>query len=202
MATPGKQARDAYDDDLPMREALQTYFQANGFAQDGGYAAKFVRVQIGPLAFFVPNTKARQRLLPFHDVHHVVTGYRTTPVGEAEIGAWELASGCSQFRTAWFLNGMAFSLGCVLDPGAVQRAWARGRRTRNAYLLNYQSDLIDKPVAQVKRELGTHEPDPPLTPEDRATFRKAALVFLGACGVPAVLAYAAPPALLLWWWLA
>jgi NADPH:quinone reductase-like Zn-dependent oxidoreductase len=31
-----------------------------------------------------------------HDIHHVLTGYDTTWRGKAEIGAWEIASGCGR----------------------------------------------------------------------------------------------------------
>jgi hypothetical protein len=56
--------------DVTLREARARYFQANGIDDDA---------------------------LPPHDLHHVATGFDTTLVGEAEIGAWELASGCRHY---------------------------------------------------------------------------------------------------------
>jgi len=35
--------------------------------------------------------------LPWHDLHHVATGYKTGLIGEAEISAYELRSGCRSF---------------------------------------------------------------------------------------------------------
>lgn len=66
-------------------EARARYFAANGF-DERGYAARWVRLQAGPIPIYFPNTRARVRSVRVHDVHHVVTGYATTWTGEAEIG--------------------------------------------------------------------------------------------------------------------
>lgn len=68
-------------------------------------------------------------MLP-HDLHHVATGYGTTLVGEAEIGAWELASGCRHYYVAWILNLGAVVTGLFLAPRRVVRAFQRGWRQR------------------------------------------------------------------------
>ena len=80
--------RSTYDDALSLREARATYFRDNAFGDDGGYGKKWVHVQLGPLPFAFPNTPARVRAVKYHDLHHVVTGYPTDVVGEAEIGFW------------------------------------------------------------------------------------------------------------------
>ena len=36
--------------------------------------------------------------LPWHDLHHVATGYGTGLIGEAEISAYELRAGCGSER--------------------------------------------------------------------------------------------------------
>ena len=46
-----------------------------------------------------PNTDSRKRAVPLHDLHHILTGYKTDWMGEAEIGAWELRAGCNSFIT-------------------------------------------------------------------------------------------------------
>ena len=66
-----------------------------------------MRLQAGPIPLFIPNTRSRVRAVRVHDVHHVVTGYATTFAGEAEIGAWEIASGCADHGAAWVLNILA-----------------------------------------------------------------------------------------------
>jgi hypothetical protein len=74
-----------------LREARARYFLQNGIDEDGGYARKWVRIKLGPVPVWFPNTTGRRAALLPHDLHHVATGYGTTLVGEAEIGAWELA---------------------------------------------------------------------------------------------------------------
>ena len=77
-----------------LREARAQYFRDNGLDADGGYDRGWARVKIGPVPILAPNTAGRRAALLPHDLHHVATGYDTTLVGEAEIGAWELGSGC------------------------------------------------------------------------------------------------------------
>ena len=97
-----------YPSELTLREALATYFRSNGVPPGGGYDDKWVviRARSIPIAAF-PNTAERVRALRLHDLHHVLTGYDTDLAGEAEIGAWEIASGCRDFWAAWVLNGLA-----------------------------------------------------------------------------------------------
>jgi len=91
-----------YDDAMSMGAARQRYFDANGF--DGAYAERWVKLKAGPIAFYFPNAEGRRRAVKFHDLHHIATGYQTDWTGEAEISAWEIASGCGRFGWAWFLN--------------------------------------------------------------------------------------------------
>ena len=51
-----------------------------------------LRIGRVPVAAF-PNGAARVRAVRLHDLHHVATGYATSWVGEAEIGAWEREAG-------------------------------------------------------------------------------------------------------------
>lgn len=65
-----------YAEALTIRDARAQYFAENGFG-DGGYTAKWVKLQAGPIPLFFPNTASRVRAVRFHDLHHVVTGYDT-----------------------------------------------------------------------------------------------------------------------------
>jgi hypothetical protein len=71
--------------------------------------ARWVKLQAGPIPLYLLNTKARVAAVRFHDIHHVVTAYNTTWTGEAEIGAWEIASGCAYHYAAWLLNLQAMA---------------------------------------------------------------------------------------------
>ena len=160
-----------YDDALSLREARGRYFEDNAFGEDGGYAAKWVKLQLGPLPFAFPNSAARVRAVRYHDLHHVVTGYGTDLVGEAEIGAWEIASGCAGFVAAWVLNLYALALGFLAgNPGAVWRAFLRGRRTRNLYRDDFSEALLDARLGAVRARLGLETETPVATIADRVTF--------------------------------
>src|SRR5947209_20636156 len=86
-----------------LQEARDLYFAANGFTLQDYVAATFTIGFLGLTVKF-PNLAERRRVVPFHDLHHVLTGYPTNWVGEAEIGVWELRAGCNSW-VAYFLNG-------------------------------------------------------------------------------------------------
>ncbi len=113
---------------LTVGEARSRYFAEAGFPSDGGYAAKFVQLaKLGPIPLGFPNSDARRKAVVMHDLHHVATGYKTDWTGEAEISAWEIASGCGRLWFAWYINLLGMTLGWVVNPGATWRAWVRGR---------------------------------------------------------------------------
>ncbi|HJQ38434.1 MAG TPA: hypothetical protein VKB93_14950 [Thermoanaerobaculia bacterium] len=141
-----------YDPNLTLRAARQLYFDANGF-KDGGYAEKWVKLKAGPFTFGFPNIEARVRSVKLHDLHHVLTEYDTTWRGEAEIGAWELASGCADHWPAWVLNLGAVSIGVLLCPRLTWRAWQRGRRSRNLYRETFDEALLEKTVGELRARM-------------------------------------------------
>ena len=136
------------------REARAQYFRENGIDEDGGYAQKWVRIKLGPVPILFPNTTGRRAALLQHDLHHVATGYDTTLVGEAEIGAWELASGCRDYYAAWILNLGAVVTGLVLAPRQVVRAFQLGRHCTNLYHLGVDADWPDETVSGLRQRLG------------------------------------------------
>jgi hypothetical protein len=165
--------RALYDDALTLRDARALYFERNGFPADGGYTAKWVKLALGPLRFGFPNTPGRVRAVRFHDLHHVVTDYATNWVGEAEIGAWEVASSCAGHLAAWVLNLYALAIGLWIAPRATWRAFARGRRTRNLYRRSWDEALLARRVGELRRELGLGAAEraaPPLAARDRFAF--------------------------------
>ena len=137
-----------------VRDARARYFAENGFG-DGGYDERFVVLRAAgvPVAVF-PNTKQRVRSVRIHDVHNVRTEYATSWTGEAEIAAWELASGCGDHWAAWLLNLGAALIGLAIAPRALWRAARRGWRSRNLYRDEWSDALLDRTVAELRRELG------------------------------------------------
>ena len=154
---------------VTVREARARYFAENGF-DERGYADRWVRLQAGPVPIYFPNTAARVRSIRVHDVHHVVTGYATTWTGEAEIGAWEIASGCADHAAAWVLNLMAMPIGLAIAPAATFRAFGRGRHSANLYRRVIDDALLDRPVAALAHELHLNESAGRTTPGDVAAF--------------------------------
>lgn len=140
------------DDQITLREALGQHRVENGFAPDGGLNDRWTFVRFGPIPICIWNTPARKRAAPYHDLNHVVSGYGNDAVGEAEIGAWELASGCKRYLAAWVLNWSALLLG-LRSPRRVFAAFVRGRRTRNLYDADVDR-LLGTPLQAVRCELG------------------------------------------------
>jgi len=142
-----------YPDAAALIDARTRYFVDNGFPSDGGYSARWVKIQLGPVPFFIFNSAGRVRAVRYHDLHHVLTEYDTSLVGEAEIGAWELGSGCKGYLAAWFLNSAAVSIGLILAPRRVLSAFARGRRSENLYGHEYGEALLNCSVGDLRRQL-------------------------------------------------
>jgi len=172
-----------YAADQSLRDARGRYFDANGFGASGGYDAKWVKLAFGPLRFAIPNTEGRVRAVRYHDLHHVVSGYDTDWTGEAEIGAWEIATGCRDLVAAWVLNLYAMWVGLWIAPRTVWRAFLRGRHTRNLYAEPFGDALLDESVGAMRRRLALDAPLPAPTAGDR-------LRFAGWCAVAALLALA------------
>ncbi len=153
-----------------MYEARQRYFEANGF--DGTYSERWVKLKAGPITFGFPNAAGRVRAVKLHDLHHVVTGYDTTWTGEAEIGAWELASGCARFFWAWQLNLSALAIGLAIAPRRVVRAFMRGRQTGNLYRADgeLREATLRRAVGEVRRKLGLDRRESPPRLWDAVVF--------------------------------
>jgi hypothetical protein len=158
-----------YDDALTMRDARRLYFDANGFGE-GGYDAKWVTVKMGPIPFAFPNSPQRVRSVRLHDMHHVVTDYATDWTGEAEIGAWEIASNCRDHYAAWLLNLFAMGIGLGIAPRAVWRAFVRGRRSGNLYERDFDETMLEEKVGALRTRLGLERAEATASASDVAAF--------------------------------
>ena len=157
---------EAMSSSLTLATARSQYWAANGFGDDGGDSLEWVPLKLWKWTIKIPNTEGRRRAVRLHDLHHIVTGYRTDLTGEAEIAAWELASGCFRWPAALVLNAFALVLGLVIAPRRVLRAWARGRQTKNLYSYDGVEALLPRTVGAVQRELGLEAPAPPMRARD------------------------------------
>lgn len=138
---------------MRVSEARARYLAENGFST-AAYTARWATLKLGPIPLAFPNTRSRQAAIPMHDLHHVATGYATTPLGEAEIGAWELGGGCGPYPAAWILNAFAALVGLAIAPRRIARAFRAGRRSKNLYQRGWSNHLLDLELTELRALLG------------------------------------------------
>ncbi|PYJ22213.1 MAG: hypothetical protein DME99_06105 [Verrucomicrobia bacterium] len=144
-----------YSDDLSLLEARNLFFCDAKLGPDGGYRDRWVRVEAKPIPFYFPNWPARVAAARLHDFHHIAAEYETDWPGEAEIAAWEIASGCARYHAAWILNFGAFGAGLIVAPRRLFRAFLRGRDAKtNLYKSGFdESRLNDITVGMLRDQL-------------------------------------------------
>lgn len=129
--------------DKTPQEVLHQFYSDNNLGNDGGQKSQSVKIELTKrFHFYFPNFDARRKAVIKHDIHHLLTGYSTTLIGESEISAWEIASGCKKYWFAFFIDTSGFMMGLPLNFLRVLKAFSRGRRTRNLY-----DDLISTEAA-------------------------------------------------------
>ncbi len=140
-------------DELTVVEALNEYLKLAGVDPKATYKEKWSRIEVGPLFFYIPNTKTRQKLLKIHDLHHVATGYLPNMKGEAQISAWEIAQrgwGFSPFIWAIIIFGVA--MGAVICPADTLKAYKLGRRSRNLFRED-PTKFMNMTVGELRRSM-------------------------------------------------
>lgn len=95
--------------------------------------ASFEWIRLGPLPVPIPNPPSRRRALRIHDLHHLVTGYRTDLRGEAQVSAWECGAGLHNEPVAWVFCPSGTLGGMLRRPRSTVAAYARGRRSRSLF---------------------------------------------------------------------
>jgi hypothetical protein len=120
--------------DKTLREMLPDFYKQYNLGAEGGNNSSSVKIEITKnFALYIPNFAARKKAVLKHDIHHIVTNYPSTFIGETEIGAWEIASGCKSYWVAWMLDMSGMMTGILFNFLGVLKAFARGRRTKNLY---------------------------------------------------------------------
>lgn len=130
------------------------------------------------------------RVVKLHDLHHVLTEYDTSWTGEAEIGAWEIASGCGRHYPAWLLNLGAFAIGLIITPRKTYRAFVRGRHSANLYPTVFREELLDQHVGKMRDELSIRSETPPASVADRRMFVFWSIIAVAASLAPYAIALA------------
>lgn len=142
-----------YDDDMTIAEALELYFERSGFGRET-YTDRWVRLPIGRFTLVLPNVGPRKKVVPLHDVDHVITEYATDWSGEFQITGYELGKGLGKYWFGWIIDLQGIWPALLLHPRKTLRAFARGRRSGCLYTeLDYDDDLMRMTVGEVRSRL-------------------------------------------------
>ena len=131
-----------YSSRQTIKEALTIFFEKYQLGPDGGMSDRWVKLRFGKFYIPFPNTDSRRKALMFHDIHHIATGYQSNWKGEAEIGAWEVSTGCGSYTAAWVLDLGVLALGLLVFPKATYKAFVKGQRTRSFYKNSYTREQL------------------------------------------------------------
>ena len=180
---------DEYDPGLKVREARELYFERSGFS-DATYTDTWVKLPLGPLHVYMPNSKGRKACVPLHDVDHIVTGYPTSYRGEFAIGGFEIGSGCGPHFMAWLINSQAMLAGSVVYPSTTFRGFVRGRRCTDNVFRKKLDQLLGLEVGVLREQMQLDVDTRAPTAGDRLAYGSAlAITFFGhlaALGLPVV----------------
>lgn len=136
--------------DQTVAEALRDFRDANGLCHDEHLANIWI-VRAGLVSLWLPNFAWRRRAIDAHDVHHLLTGYPCTVMGEFQIAAWELAAGRYPHWGATLFCAPLVVLGLFWDPRAIVSAWRRGKRSRSLYTAPMLERLAEIPLSTAGR---------------------------------------------------
>lgn len=126
---------------MKVQEKLKEYYAKSPFGDDGGASDEEARVYAGPYMITVKNSPERREVIPYHDLHHLVSGYNNSRIGEGEAGAWELGTNCWNKPVTVLLNLGGMVAGIPHSPRRVYLAFMAGCKCRNLYDLPIQQIL-------------------------------------------------------------
>lgn len=137
-----------------VREAQAQFYLANDLSRDGGSNAQYWAIELAGLSLPLPNFTWRQKALPIHDLHHLLTGYPCSPAGEFEMAAWEFAAGRyrNMFATAFCLP--LVGIGALVCPQRTFNAFVRGKASRTLYAHGgLPPAMLDSPLDDLRQTL-------------------------------------------------
>ena len=142
-----------YSDTITILEARDRFLAANGFRL-ADYSAPTYTIKFWAVPVKFPNTKAHQWATPLHDLHHILTGFQTDWMGEAEVAAWELRAGCKTLIVYW-LDSWAIVIGLFISPVRVWRAFCAAKSQRTLYRDPQLCErVLQMTVGEVRQRLG------------------------------------------------
>lgn len=135
---------------------LQTFYHDYNLGDEGGNQLPYVIIEITSFfKVYIPNWDNRRKAVLRHDIHHLVTGYKSEILGEFEIAAWEIASGCMKYFAAYLLNSGGLIAGMIIYPKPTFKAFILGCRTTNLYQINIEDEEMKaSTIDAMKSKLG------------------------------------------------
>ncbi len=130
-----------------LREALIAHLTEKGIRSSDDppeklYRDDWFRFYVAHRSFRLVKLGTALRSVAVHDAHHLITGYGTDMRGEAELTAWELASGgCGRHWVMWIDRLFAIPILVPFYPRASLRAIRRGLKERNLYRVDFEEAL-------------------------------------------------------------
>ncbi|HVD97715.1 MAG TPA: hypothetical protein VNB90_05880 [Cytophagaceae bacterium] len=118
---------------LTIKQAVQSFYDQNNFADDGGVSEKYAWIKFGAFSIPIPNVESRRNNVYLHDINHILTGNDTNWKGESAVSAWEIAAGgWKKFYIPWLLTLWAMGLGVFFYPKNTISWFKKGLSMRNA----------------------------------------------------------------------
>jgi ubiquinone biosynthesis protein Coq4 len=142
--------------------AYRAHMVDNGLAEKlaEGYAALTADFEAGGKLDRMPPVIKYKVLRGYqtHDLHHVLTGYTTSPPHELALQAFQLAQ--MDYPYAAMTLGVIISHAALVDPWLIKPAfdaitdgWAFGRRAKSLQFVRFET-MLDRPLDDLRREFG------------------------------------------------
>ncbi|MFK7926611.1 MAG: hypothetical protein AB8H79_00365 [Myxococcota bacterium] len=137
---------------LTVRDALLAHRRASGLTDDGNLHKRVDWLYVGPVPLPIPNPAWRKRVVVYHDVSHLLTGYGTDLSGELDEGCFECGAGIGFFTPAWMFNLQALMGAMVLRPRKGLQAFLRGRAAKSVYRCDIEA-LLEVPLDEARADM-------------------------------------------------
>jgi len=134
------------------REAMKRFYRRENIPDHGNLTVWIDWVTVFGINMPLPNIFGRTKVLPYHDLHHIITGYKTDEVGECEIGAWCLATGKGPLL-GYVYDSMTTGLGMIRYRERTLAAWRSGRKCKTLYEYPLE-ELLDMEVDELRALAG------------------------------------------------
>lgn len=130
---------------MKVEQTLQKYYESHlFFGEDGGLNKSKVKVYLGKFDLYVPNFEFRKSLVPYHDLHHIISGYNNSRIGEGEVSAWELGAGTIKKPIGLFYALAGFTTGILVNPARTYKAFCKGRTCEVLYKYSHNELLASE----------------------------------------------------------